>query len=272
MTPSSFPVGSFMHPAPSCKDIPSSSPSGHYWIQSTTTGYATMEYCQISSPCSCSSVPGWMRVANLNMKDPNEHCPPGLIRETANSKTFCRKSGLGCSSTIYHVNGVRYSKVCGKVIGYQYYQMNGFGPYYGNSHTIDEGYVDGISLTHGSSPRSHIWTFAVALDETRSDQYVCPCTKTDTTYTGVIPPFVETDYFCATGSHYVSTAQWYTANPLWDGEGCGENNSCCQFNTPPWFCKQLPDSTTDDIELRVCKNADDDNENVGVEAVNLYIQ
>ena len=79
-----------------------------------------------------------MRVANLNMKDPNEHCPPGLIRETANSKTFCRKSGLGCSSIVIPVNGVRYSKVCGKVIGYQYYQMNGFGPYYGNSHTIDE--------------------------------------------------------------------------------------------------------------------------------------
>ena len=74
-----------------------------------------------------------------------------------------------------------------------------------------QGYVDGISLTHGSSPRSHIWTFAVAWDETRSDYSVCPCTKTDTTYRGVIPPFLEMDYFCATGSHYVSTAQWYTA-------------------------------------------------------------
>ena len=41
--PGTFPTGSFMHPAPSCKDIPSSSPSGHYWIQSTSTGYATLE-------------------------------------------------------------------------------------------------------------------------------------------------------------------------------------------------------------------------------------
>ena len=272
MIPTTFPVGSFLHPAALCKDIPSSSPSGHYWIQSTSTGYATMEYCHMFlPPCSCNTVPGWMRVANLDMTDPNEHCPPILQTQTSNSKTFCRLRGSGCYSVIFPVHGVKYSKVCGKVIAYQYYSMDAFRPYYDDrSRTIDDAYVDGISLTHGTSPRSHIWMFVNALDETRSDRNVCPCTKTDTTYTGVVPPFIENDYFCDTGSRYQYSSQWYTADPLWDGAGCGGTSTCCQFNSPPWFCKDLPEPTTDDIEIRVCK--DENNENIGVEMVNIYIQ
>ena len=274
MMPTTFPVGSFLHPAASCKDIPLSSPSGHYWIQSTSTGYATMEYCQMSPPCSCNTVPGWMRVANLDMTDLNDSCPSALQVETSNSKRFCSAHDdlIGCSSIIFPVHGVRYNKVCGKVIGYQYYSTNGFGPYYNTpSLTLDDGYLDGISLTHGRSPRSHIWTFSTSQDETLSDNDVCPCTKTDTQYTGVVPPFIDNDYFCDTGSRYKYSNRWYTADPLWDGDGCGETNACCEFNFPPWFCKDLPESTTDDIELRVCKNSVD-SENVGVEMVNIYIQ
>ena len=196
----------------------------------------------------------------------------GLTAQTVNSKTFCKRNGPGCTSLTFPVRGVKYSKVCGKVNGYQYHQMNGFGPYYHNLHSIDEGYMDGLSLTHGQHPRSHIWTFVNAWDETRTDQYACPCARPNATFTGRIPPFIGTDYFCATGSRSAATAQWYTDDPLWDGEGCGTNNACCQFNSPPWFCKDLPESTTDDIELRVCHNEADTVENVGVEVVNIFIQ
>ena len=50
---------------------------------------------------------------------------------------------------------------------------------------------------------------------------------------------------------------WSLQNdPLWDGQGCGAA-SCCELSyppgvTPPWFCKQLPQATTDDIEVRLC--------------------
>ena len=272
MTPTKFPVGSFLHPAASCKDIPSSSPSGHYWIQSTSTGYATMEYCHMSPPCSCNTVPGWMRVANLDMTDLNEHCPPGLQTQTINSKTFCSSThGPGCSSIIFPVNGVKYCKVCGKVIGYQYSSPDAFDPYYADrSLTIDDAYVDGISLTHGISPRSHIWTFVNAVDEIRSDRYSCPCSKTDTPYIGVVPAFIESDYFCDTGSRYEWSSQWYTTDPLWDGAGCGGTSTCC--DSPPWFCKDLPECTTDDIEMRVCRNENYDNENIGIEMISIYIQ
>ena len=106
------------------------SPSGHYWIQSSSTGYATMEYCLMSPPCSCNSSPGWMRVANLDMTNSSQRCPSGLIAETSGTKKFSCRDGSGCPSVIFPVNGVRYSKVCGKVIGYQYYSMDTFHSYF----------------------------------------------------------------------------------------------------------------------------------------------
>ena len=38
-------------------------------------------------------------------------------------------------------------------------------------------------------------------------------------------------------------------NPLWDGHGCTVSSTCytCEFNNPPWFCKQLPKPTTEDM-------------------------
>ncbi len=104
-------------------------------------------------------------------------------------------------STTYPTYGVEYSKVCGRIIAYQSSTPDAFDPYFDNrALSIDDVYVDGVSLTHGQSPRQHIWTFANALDETRSDAYVCPCTRPDLPYTGVVPPFIGQDYFCETGS------------------------------------------------------------------------
>ena len=220
-----------------------------------------------------SRASGWMRVAQLDMTDPQEHCPSGFRTITIPKRVCGRSSGLGCASATFSVNGVQYSKVCGKVIGYQYYSMDAFSPYYhDNSRTIDDVYVDGVSLTHGQSCRQHIWTFANALDEIHSQHDVCPCTKTDSTFTGVVPPFIGSDYFCDTGSRYSYANQWYTADPLWDGEGCGGSSTCCEFNNPPWFCKDLPQPTTDDIELRLCRNQDIDDEDIGLELVEIYVQ
>ena len=43
-------------------------------------------------------------------------------------------------------------------------------------------------------------------------------------------------------------------NTLWDGHGYTVSSTCytCEFNNPPWFCKQLPKPTTEDIEIRIC--------------------
>ncbi len=51
-------------------------------------------------------------------------------------------------------------------------------------------------------------------------------------------------------------------DPLWDGTGCGPLNTCCTFNNPPWFYKELPEPTTDDIEMRVCNDQGSTNEDI----------
>ena len=56
------------------------------------------------------------------------------------------------------------------------------------------------------------------------------------------------DMHCETGSRNKAERRYYFDNPLWDGEG---ENECCDRGGP-WFCKQLPQPTQDDIEMRVC--------------------
>ena len=266
------PLGSFLNPAPSCQLIQQGSPSGHYWIQHTGTGYANLEYCHMTRRC-CNSTGGWMRVAHLNMTDSNQRCPSGFRLITSPKRT-CGTPGSGCVHTTFPLNGVKYSRVCGKIIAYQYSSPEGFGPYYHNNNlTIDDPYVDGVSLTHGQDPRKHIWTFVNAKDESRSKYFTCPCTSTDKAYAGVVPPFIGQDYFCDTGSESPPRiGYFYRSDPLWDGSGCGTTSSCCTFNNPPWFCKQLLQPTSDDIEMRVCLNAPNTNEDIALEHVDIYVQ
>ena len=75
---------------------------------------------------------------------------------------------------------------------------------------------------------------------------------------------------------YTSGSGLISSSPLWDGAGCGPNSTCCAFNNPPWFHRELPESTTDDIEMRLCKDENHDgdryDENVALSAVEIYIQ
>ena len=213
-----------------------------------------------------------MRVAHLDMTDTNQHCPSGFRLITSPKRT-CATPGSRCVSATFPLNGVKYSRVCGKIKAYQYGTLDAFWPYFDNHRiTIDNYYVDGVSLTHGQRPRKHIWTFAAAHDETRSNEWVCSCTKNNTRFTGVVPPFIGQDYFCETGSTYQISHQFYHADPLWDGSGCGPTSSCCGFNNPPWFCKQLPQPTTDNIEMRACSNEAISFEYVALETVEIYVQ
>ena len=212
-----------------------------------------------------------MRVAHLDMTDTNQHCPSGFRLITSPKRT-CGTPGSRCVSTTFPLNGVKYSRVCGKIIGYQYGSPDAFKPYLLNrAITIDHSYIDGVSLTHGQSPRKHIWTFAAGPDEISSDQNRCPC-NINVIDTGVVPPFIGQDYFCDSGSTYAWQHQFYYADPLWDGSGCGPNSRCCGFNNPPWFCKQLPQPTTDDIEMRVCVNEPNSKEDIALETVQIFVQ
>ena len=146
--------------------------------------------------------------------------------------------------------------------------------YHGSS--IDGPYLEGVSVTHGQSPRKHIWSFANGLLEAYgydSNHHICPC-RPNSTMQQYIPGFVGNDYFCDTGLAQGTprTGIFYSDDPLWDGQGCDLQPDCCNVHSPPWFCKTL-NSTNDNIEVRIC--ADEEayvNEDSPIELVELYIQ
>ena len=83
------------------------------------------------------------------------------------------------------------------------------------------------------------------------------------------PDVVPSHTLC--NPHTTNIREWtFSGDPLWDGAGC-DRGSCCQFNSPPWFCKDLPHPTSEDIELRLCLNEASDDEDVPFESGgNLY--
>ena len=210
-----------------------------------------------------------MKVANINITRPSENCPAGFRKVTASGKTMCGGQSSSCISTTFSSHGLQYSRVCGKIIGYQFGRTNGLRNYNSHSGSIDTVFVDGIVLSHGS-PRVHIWTFVAAHDQysTTYHQDGCSCNGN-----GPVPPYVGNDYFCDSG--YPVNAQpplnYFTHDPLWDGAGC-VSGSCCTFNSPPWFCKNLSTPTTDDIQLRLCLDEVTGDEDVLFEVVELYVQ
>ena len=265
------------HPAASCKEIKELSPtapSGYYWLRGTGDSSVHM-YCDMSR--SCEGITGdWMRVTKLNMTNSSHTCPAGLKLLTT-PKRLCAMNidGPGCSSATFNLHGIRYTHVCGKIIGYQQGSPDAFLPYHNNrSLTIDDTYVEGVSLTHGRNPRKHIWTFAAALHEVTTVYLwnLCPCTNIHNTVTISIPPYVGNDYFCDTASEGYFQFRFYPNDPLWDGQGCGRLNTCCSFSNPPWFMKELPSSTSEDIEMRLCADQSRTDEDINFETVELYVQ
>ena len=265
------------NPAKSChqiKELVPESPSGYYYVRQNT-GPALSVYCDMTRSCGGVSG-GWMKLVSFDADNSSHSCPSGLHLLTDTKRRCVMPSdGAGCASTMFDVHGIPYRMVCGMVIGYQEGTTDAFSNHHGQ-YSIDGAYVDGVSLTHGHNPRHHIWTFASAQDETDhygSSNIVCPCTNHQTT-TVQVPNFVGSNYFCDTGSEQRREyAILYHEDPLWDGAGCGGSSSCCSFNNPPWFMKDLsPPGTTDDIELRVCRDSPRSDEDVGLKSVELYVQ
>ena len=250
-------ITSELNPASSCQQLARDHPhaaSDYYWVTNGAMQPVKV-YCDMDQHC-CNSTGGWVRVANIDMTDPNQQCPPGFNLRTDVRSCDTSDTDLGCTPITFPSHSIEYKQVCGRIRAYQYWRIHAFYQYYySRSITIEDRYVTGMSLTHGRHPRQHIWTFASAYSEYYSDRHVCPCTRTDQPYTGAVPPFIGEDYFCdtaVTATQRYPGYKVYADDPLWDGQGCDPTSTCCSFNRPPWFCKQLPQPTTDDLELRVC--------------------
>ena len=95
-------------------------------------------------------------IASLNISVGGA-CPTGYNKSFLNDASFCRShsNNIGCYSTTFSTNRVSYQRVCGRVRGYQKGTTGAFLA----GGDIDDSYVDGLSITHGS-PCQHIWTYA----------------------------------------------------------------------------------------------------------------
>ena len=229
----------------------------------------------LPSPCKG---PGWTQVAYLDMRSPCTNCPVSWNETAFEGKRLCSRfiqpynePDSHCQGTVFPFHGNSYTQICGRIVGYQYSSMEAFADFQLNqSLSINDRYVDGISVTRGN-PRQHVWTFAVGTDELmRANLITCPCIHglpTDI----VTPDFVGEDYFCEAGTNYVTQeGRFYPDDPLWDGEGCGPNSGCCEFNNPPWFLTTLEEPTCDDIEVRIC--AGNIQEDAPIELVEIYVK
>ena len=220
----------------------------------------------------CGGSFGWRRVAYLDMSDPSQQCP-SVWQEITTPHRVCgrRSTGPSCDGVTYSTGSEQYDQVCGRIIGYQIGSPTSFR---GSSLSINNLYVDGISVTHGS-PRQHIWTFAAGVDEqTTRSCCTCPCIAGSTNGNN-IPTFVGQNYFCETGLtrwNGTSGVFWLDGDPLWDGQGCGPTSSCCTFNSPPWFNVQLSSPTTDYIEVRICENEEIGHDDIPIQLMELYVK
>ena len=270
----SYPVG--------CLDILQKnnfSTSGYYKILSPN-GSLISVYCDMEG-INCDGDGGWMRVGYLNMSEPNAICPPGLtLRQFDNiDHGVCGLSNYSSlGSTFFSSGGNNYSEVCGEVRGYQFNSPDGFPPLYNSNASPDiencNTYVDGVTITYGNNPRKHIWTYAGGLSEGHHAGYLlCPCNTRS--YSTTSPSFVSNDNYCESGLPVGQN--WlhvlYSSDPLWDGQQCnGNEGPCCVNPKMPWFVKTLDETTTEDIELRVCGNQGGIDEDTPLDIIELYIR
>ena len=182
------------HSSRSCQEILycfPSAPSGYYQIHAPN-GSLVQVYCDMEGT-NCGGEGGWMRVAYVNMSQSGTTCPQGLTQKVLSGLTLCGRSDTSvgsCQSTFFSSLGLNYSRVCGQLRGYQQGTPNAFGRF---GTVVPERYVDGATITYGSGPRKHIWTYANGNSLTWAS---CPC---NTGAANVVPSFVGSDYYCETG-------------------------------------------------------------------------
>ena len=259
----------------SCQEILYCFPSalsGYYQISALNRSQVIQVYCDMGG-IKCGGEGGWTRVAYVNMSQPDATCPQGLTERDSSGLALCGRNYNiysakgGCQSAFFSSHGLKYTRVCGQLLGYQHGTPDAFGT------TISEQYVDGATITYGSNPRKHIWTYAngASYFSFVSTTYICPCTMNSTAQ---VPAFVGSDYYCETGNNANGVLfQFFPNDRLWDGQQCvGAEASCC---TPhpnmPWFTRTLNEATMEDIEVRVCGDQGIDDEDTMLQVIELFV-
>ena len=227
-------------PAPSCRVIYLLQPnyrSGHYWVISSN-GSSIRVYCEMTK--SCGNVTGGLiRVGVLNSETRPLLCIGDFTTVNHNTRCVRTTAEPGCSHMVFPLMNMEYSHICGTVEAFWFSTPDGFtGSSRSSSTTINDNYVDGISLTYGNtSNRTHIWTFIADGYFGRSQN--CP---------RQVPKYVGPS--CLTSS-------------------CSSSPNSCTHT----FFRQLQQPVTEDIEMRLCRDGhrDSDDEGIYVVKVEIYV-
>ncbi len=219
---------------------------------------------------------GWIIVANLNLGDTSQTCPKAWQLKSSGTIRGCGNVRPEFCNSVFFPTGFSYSQLCGRITAIQFGGPDAFFTNFRNHRGLEENYLDGVSLTHGSpGNRVHIWSFTIASSLSSSSESSCPCIDSTRPWPEVIPSFIGNNYYCDTGNPTLATAkknQYYTDNPVWDGLGCSENSTCCTANNPPWFHTELTVPTSDPVEARLCTNANLNTEDVVVTRLEIYVK
>ena len=224
------------YPAPSCQAIHELHPSfksGYYWVTSSN-GSSIRVYCDMTKSCN-NFTGGLTRVAVLNDETRPSICTGDFM---IYENTRCVRSSVehGCSHIIFPLMNMSYSHICGTVESSYFGHPDGFiGNDRNSNTTINENYVDGISLTYGKEPsRTHIWTFI-------ADDRSCP---------NNIPDYVGNNNTCL---------KYETS--------CSSSPKSCL----PSFFRKLEQPVTEDIEMRLCRDQHRESGNEGIHFGNIKI-
>ena len=228
------------YPAPSCQAIHKLHPSfksGYYWVTSSN-GSSIRVDCDMTKSCK-NFTGGLTRVAVLNDVTRPSICSGNF---TIDENIQCIRSSAepGCSHIVFPLMNMSYSHICGSVESSFFGNPDGFiGNSRSTSTTINDNYVDGISLTYGNkSSRTHIWTFIADGANIQN----CPSN---------IPEYVGRNNTCL----------------KWEGL-CSSHNSCSSS-----FFRQLQQPVTEDIEMRLCRDQhrDSDSEGIYIGNTEIYV-
>ena len=205
----------------------------------------------------------WRRVFYLNASRSDQTCP-GQWNLVTSPVRGCAGADSTCRSAFSDDIFMAYSRVCGRITGEGTVPgtPDAFIRFSIGQNFVKGNYLDGVSVTHGGSgSRTHIWSFGAGHPGVENAR--CPCDNSRRDIAPLPPAEVGDNYFCDRADGL---------DPLWTGESCASDNPCCSFHNPPYFSVQLPAATTDRIELRICIDEPQTNEQVLVLFAEIYVQ
>ena len=225
------------NPASSCREIADKYPnrtSGSYLVQSHYLAPLVLVHCNLQTEF-LSNDKGWTRVAYLNMTDTMQQCSYSFQQVLVNGKRLCGREDNppGCSSVTFPTHYIAYKQVCGRVIKHRVRTPDAF------------------------------FRYSVA----------CPnqCTLNDPYLDGV--SITHGQESCR--KHIWSIASGVHQKCIIPPDFIGENYTCSSHYIAVQdekFCTELPEITSDDIEVRLCTDQGLNDEDLPIEFVELYIR